>query len=228
MGQYRLWLHHRAIDQNLQIQYKTHKQELSEIDKLIARLEKTAMSTDNALLTVLMHQIKHQEHTTSKITDTTGAQPERNGIPQENPNGQKYQAPPPSNYGQQGRGLRTTDPLPSPQTTHVSPELLAWSHRPNFATQDRDISEEQFLSADATPILPATTDHLLPNDLTAFLDQEPQENRQPPWWLRNLMQSPGEEQEAQQTTPIDQQSRQTNQRVEHWFARRARLVHFDE
>jgi hypothetical protein len=219
MGQYRLWLHYRAIEQNLQKQHKTHKQELSEIDEQIARLGKTAMPTDNVLLTMLMQQLKLQEHTTY---NTTGVQPEHNGTPLENANGQKYQTPPPSNYGIR----RTTDPSPLPQPPHVSPGLLAWGHLPNFATQDIHIPEEHLLSGDAIPISPATTDRL-PNDLTALLDQEPQ-HRQLPWWLRNLMQPPHEEQEPQQTTPIDQQSRHTNQRVEHWFARRTRLVHFDK
>jgi hypothetical protein len=223
MGQYRLWLHHRAIDQNLHEQQLTHKQELSEIDEHIARIEKTATPTNNALLSMLMQQLQLQEHATSNITDTTGT---HNGVPQENTHSQKYQTPPPSNYGQQGSVPQTADPRLAPRPPHIYPGLLAWGHLPNFSTQDIHISEAP--SADPVSILPTATDHPLPSDLHPLLDPKPQANERLPWWLRNLAQSPHEEQEPQQTHPIDEQRIHTNQRIQHWFARRTRLVHYDK
>jgi hypothetical protein len=226
MGQYRLWLHHRKIGQNLRDQQITHKRELSQVDEHIAHLEKIAMPTNNALLSMLMQQLKLQEHTTSKITDTAATQPAHNGVPQENAHSQNYQKPPPSNYGQQGSVPQMADSRLAPRPPHIYPGLLAWGHLPNFSTQDIHIAEEP--SADPVPMLPATTDHLLPGDLHSLLDPKPQVNKQFPWWLRNLTQSSQEEQEPQQTNPIDEHRIHTNQRIEHWFARRTRLVHYDK
>ena len=226
MGQYRLWLHHRVIDQELRGQQTTRQKELSEIDKHIARLEKIALPTNNTLINILIQQIEHQAYTTSKITDNTATQPEPNGAPQENANGLKYQTPPPSNYGQQGSDLQTVNPRPAPRPLHAYPGLLAWGHLPNFSTQDIYIPEEP--SADPSPPLLAETDHLLPSDFHTLAEQKPQINERLPWWLRNLMQSSHEDQELQETTPIDQPNKYTNRRVEHWFARRTRLVHYDQ
>jgi hypothetical protein len=226
MGQYRLWLHHRTIDQDLRDQLLTHKRELSEVDEHIACLEKTAMPTNNALLSMLTQQFKLQEHTTSNRTDTTATQLALNGTPQENTHIQNYQTPPPSNYGLQGNIPQTADPGFAPRPPHVYPGLLAWGHLPNFSTQDIRISEAP--SADSVPLVPATTDHPLPSDLHTLLDPESQVNERLPWWLRNLVQSPPEEQEPQQTHSTDEQRIHTNQHIEHWFARRTRLIHYDK
>jgi hypothetical protein len=210
MGQYQLWLDHREIDQNLRRKQTTYKQELSKIDEHIARIENAAMQKHNALLTALMQQLKPQEHTTSKVTDTGGPQPEHNGATQANTNSQNYQTPPPSNYGQ--------------QKTSVAPALLTWDHRPNADTQDIHTAEDEVLSADTMPVLPAATDH------HTLVDHESQQSGQAslPWWLRNLVQITHEEQEPQPTAPIDQQSIQTNQHVERWFMRRTKLVRYNE
>jgi len=226
MGQYRLWLHHRTIDQNLREQQITHKQELSEIDEHIANLEEKAIPTNNPLLIMLMQQSKLQEYTNSKIPDITASQLEHNGARQESANKQKYQTPPPSNYGQQDNDLQTVDPRLTAQPSHISSGLLAWEHLANFSTQDIHLSAAQ--SADSTPILPAAADHHLPSDLHTCMEQKPQINEQLPWWLRDLMLSPPPEQEPPLPGPIDQYSIQTNQRVGLWFARRTRLVHYDK
>ena len=241
MGQYRLWLHYRAIDQSLQEQQTTHKQELSEIDQCVARIEKTAPSTNNAILTMLMQQINLQERLTDHITDTTDAKPEH---PHINTNHQIYQTLPPSNYGQEGSNLQMIDPGPAPQPIHVFPDLLAWNHLPNFAVQDIHIPEEPSQVPIST--LPAATDRHLPGDLHTSPEPHPQANEQLPWWLRNLLQSPQEEQEPPQTTPQRRGGGQDwslsgaslypgtgphpqiDQGAGHWFARRTRLVHYDE
>lgn len=216
MGQYRLWLQQREVEQNLRKQQITCKQELSEIDEHIARIEKTTRQTSNALLTALMQHINMQKPATSQRTDTTGAQSEYNGATQETAHAQKYQTPPPSNYGQ--------------QMTPVSPPLLAWSHLPNFDTQDISISEEEILSADVIPVLPEEKNNLLPGDFSTLFEQEkPEENQASlPWWLRRLMQNNHEEQKPQEIASIDQQDTDPNQRVERWFARRTRLLHYNE
>jgi hypothetical protein len=213
MGQYQAWLNHREIDQNLRRKQITYKQELSKIDEHIARIENTAMQKDNALLNALIQQLKIQEHITSKITGTGGTQPEHNGATQANTNSQNYQTPPPPNYGQQN---------PS-----VSPALL---HPPHFAAQDTSTSEDAVLSADTIPVLPAATDHLQPSNRHTLVDRDLQTSGPVslPWWPRNLMQTTHKEPEPQSTTPIDQQSIQTNQRVERWFMRRTKLVHYHE
>jgi len=216
MGQYRLWLQHRAIDQHLRVKHTTYTQELSEINEHIARLEQNAISTNNALVTMLMQQIAHQEQTTTRITEITEAtQPEQNNTPQESVNSQTYPTPLPYNNGQ--------------SNTFTPPTPLAPGYLPNFAAQNI-YSPEETPSVDATLASPETTDYYLPNDLNTLPAQKPQENVLPPlpWWLRNLMQPTHEVQEPLQMLPIDQQSTYTNKRVEHWFARRTRLMNYDK
>ena len=172
-----------------------------------------------SLLAALMQQISAQRDAISKEADTIITPSEQNGATSEHTHHQQQQVPPPSNYGQ--------------QSTSVSPALLAWSQLPNFNTHEIHISEEQILPADALPILPDATDHLLPSDLNNLFDDEPGgTQRSLPWWLRSIMrtphQEPQEEAEPQKTAPVDQQSMHVNQRVERWFARRNKLVHNSE
>lgn len=230
MGQYRLWLHHRTIDQNLREQQVTHIQELSAINEHIARIENAKPSTTNTIITMLMQQLNSLENTNSGFTDITSIQPERNGAPQENADTKKHQTPPPSNYGLQGDNLQTTNPTLGPRSQHTLPGLLAWSSLPNFTDQELDVPEEP--SATPNSIQPATTYHLSPADLHSLQEPHTQTNEQLPWWLRNLMQSPQEEYEPSQPTPqLGSEAYphpQGDQYVGHWFARRTRLVHYDE
>lgn len=216
MGQYRLWLQHREVDQDLRTQQAAYEQELTEIDEHIARIEQTTMHTSNALLTALMQQIHGQKQSISERVDETYIQTNYNGRIHSVVEGQIYHVPSPSIYGQ--------------SSTSVSPALLAWSQLPNFDTHEIHISEEHSLPENALPILPDVTDHLLPSDLNSVLEQDLQKDgqRSLPWWLRNIMKSAQEEQEPQKTAPIDPQSMRTNQRVERWFARRNKLAHRNE
>ncbi len=238
MVQYRLWLHHREVDQHLRGQQLRYEQELAEIDEHVARIEKIAVQKDNALLTALIEQINTQEHINNHRTDTTQTQPEHNGAMQTSLNGQKYQTPPPSNYGQQGWDGRPADPdlrhqaqgRREARSLHVPPASSTWGDLPHFATQDMYTSEEELPLSDARAIPPETTDFPLPNDPNTPVDHNLQKNELDllPWWLRHLMQTTPEEQEPPPTAPIDQQSTRTNERVERWFTRRTRLVHYDE
>ena len=216
MGQYRLWLQHRAIDQNLRVKHTMYTQELSEINEHIARLEQTAIPTNNALVTMLMQQIAHPEQTTTRTTEITEVvQPEQNNASQESVNRQTYPTPLPYTNGQ--------------SNTFISPAPPAPGYLPNFATQ-HIYSPAETPSADATLASPETTNYHLPDNLNTLPAQKPQENVLPPlpWWLRNLMQPTHEVQEPLQMLPIDQQSIHTNKRIEHWFARRTRLMHYDK
>jgi hypothetical protein len=216
MGQYRLWLHHREIDQDLHTQQAAYDQELAAIDEQIAHIENTAMQSSNALVIALIQQFHAQKEANSKEADTIITPPEQDETIHETAPHRQRQVPLPSNYGQ--------------QSTSVSPALLAWSQLPNFNTHEIHISEEHILPADVLPMLPDATDHLLPSDLNSLFDDEPKDTqRSLPWWLRSIMRTPHEEpEEPQKTAPIDQQSMHINQRVERWFARRNKLLHNSE
>lgn len=230
MGQYRLWLHYRTIDQNLRGQQVTHIQELSEINEHIARIEKTKPSTNNAIITMLMQQLTSQGNTNSDFADGTSIQPERNGAPQENADTKKHQTPPPSNYGLQGDNLPMTNPTLGPEPQHTLPGLLAWNSLPNFTYQELDIPEEPSATSNST--LSATTYHLSPTDLHSSQEPRPQANEHLPWWLRNLTQPTQEEYEPPQPAPqLGDEAYphpQTDQHAGLWLARRTRLIHYDE
>jgi hypothetical protein len=214
MGQYMLWMHHREIDQHLRGKQTIYEQELAEIDERIARIEKTAMQTNNALLTMLMQQIRFQEYTTNKVTVTTGTQPEYSGARQESTNSQNYQTPPSSNYGQ--------------PSTPATPPSSAWNQLLNLNAQEMPLPDKQMLSAETAPVRPEELDPQPANDLHTLFKQELLKNAQPslPWWLRNLMQNTNADQETQEIPPIDQQSIPTNPPVERETVRRTRLIHY--
>ena len=90
MGQYRLWLHHREIDQDLHKQQTSYKQELAEIDERIAHIEKTAIQGHNALFAALTQHIKLQEH----ANYTTEVSPEYSSATQESANGHEKSTSP--------------------------------------------------------------------------------------------------------------------------------------
>jgi len=210
MEQYRLWLHHREIDQDLHKQKTSYEQELAEIDEDIARIEKTAIQGHNALFAALMQHIKLQEHA-NHITEVS---PEYSSVTQEIANGQTYQAPPPANSEQ--------------QSSTVSPALPAWDQFSNLDTQDIYRIEEKIVPVDAKQVLSEATDDLLPTDLNTLFEQEPQKYVQPslPWWLRNRLQ---ENQKPQQTAPIYQpKAPVAHPRTEPLFARRTRLIPYNE
>lgn len=214
MGQYRLWLHHREIDQYLRGQQIINEQELAGIDERIARIEKTAMQTSNALLNALMQQLHIQEHTTPKITEISGVQSEFNAIRQESTNSQIYQTPPASNYEQQG--------------ISVFPPLSVWSQLLNLNAQETSLPNNQMLSAETVPVQPEETHPQSANQFNTLFRQEPQKNVQPPlpWWLRDLTQNTNEEQETQEMESVDQQSTPTNPLEERSVVRRTRLIHY--
>jgi len=215
MGKYHLWLQHREVDQHLRRQHLTCQQELSEIDEQIARLQKKTRQLNNALITALVEQLNKQEQPTTVKVDTIEAQPEHNEVTRESAHDQTYQ----------------TIPLldSRPQNSTLSPPLL-WNYLPNYDTQDISIAEEEIISADVIPVLPEEADDLLPSDFSTLFDREPPENVQPslPWWLRNIEQTLNGDPQPPLTAFIDQQRMHANQRVERWFARRIRLVHYDE
>jgi hypothetical protein len=237
MVQYRLWLHHREVDQHLRGQQLKYEQELAEINEHIARIEKMAVHKDNALLTALTQQINIQEHINNQRADTIQVQPEHSGATQTSLNRQKYQTPP-STYGQKGWDGRPTDPALRREAQgrrqvrpqHAPPASSTWGDLPNFATQDTYTSEAELPSLDTGTLLPETTEFPLSSDLNTPVDHKTQKNDLDllPWWLRHLMHNTPGEQEPQQTAPIDQQSMHTNEGVERWFTRRTRLVHYDE
>ena len=232
MVQYRLWLHHREVDQHLRGQQLTYKKELTEIDEHIASIEKMAMQADNALLKALIQQLNSHDHT----TETKRRQIALNGTIQAEQNNQKHPAPPALHYGQQvwDEPQPVHDPKQQPphdpkaQPLHSSPASSIWGEVPNFATQETHTAEQEILSLDTISVLPEATDSPLSSAPNS--DHEPEQNETDllPWWLRHLMQATPEEQDLPQTAPIDQQSTNTNERVERWFTRRTKLVHYDE
>jgi hypothetical protein len=214
MGQYRLWLHHRGIDQHLRGQQIIYEQELAVIDERITRIEKTARQTKNALLTALMQHLYIQEQPTNKLIATRGTQSEYNAATQESTNSKQYQTPPLSNYGQ--------------QSIPTSPPLSAWSQLLNLNAQELPLSDKPVPPAETVPLRPEEFHSQSANDPHTYLKQDHQKNALPPlpWWLRNLTQNDNEEQETQEMAPIDEQSTPTDPSVERQFARRTRLIHY--
>src|SRR2546430_15425477 len=58
MGQYRLWLHHREIDQLIQAQLKTLVKELARVDEQISLLANNTLQVDNVIIQALLKEFQ--------------------------------------------------------------------------------------------------------------------------------------------------------------------------
>jgi len=58
MGQYRLWLQHREIDQLLHAQLKTLVKELTQVDEQIGLLASNTLQVDNVIIQTLLKELQ--------------------------------------------------------------------------------------------------------------------------------------------------------------------------
>lgn len=211
MKQYRLWLYHRQVDQDLRGQYRTYEEKLAKIDGQIAHLEKSVRPTNNEFLRFLMQEANFQEQENSQTIKTVLTQPGHNGATQEQT---------------QRRFQPLSPPSSGPRNIPVPPSELTWSGHFPLGVQEAHLSEESRISTHAIPVLPEMLAQPLPNDSITPVDQELSQNEQVslPWWLRDLMSTTNGEEKTQQAMPVDQQATHTNQRVERWFTRRSTLT----
>jgi hypothetical protein len=106
-----------------------------------------------------------------------------------------------------------------PQRGSVSPALFGWGNLPNFDTNNIHHATTHAQNQQIAPQFQQPDDDLLPQDLSAFTDDNNQTDPQisVPWWLRDTY--PASKENPQSTQPIDQLSRRTNQYVQRWFER---------
>jgi hypothetical protein len=209
MGQYRLWLHLRKVVHDLHLQQTTLEQQLALIDEQIAQIQRSTLHTNNALFTSLL------QHTTTQPSINTSLY---------------AQLPTPNNAPS-----NQTIPHPLPPEESESPHNwmpFAWNHIPEaLADYNTDTLEHNStteirpLSTNGSSIIPTTSKHhtfdRASSHINHRLSLEDEVTATLPWWLRNTMLVPSDDQQTQSTTPIDRQSVQTNQRVERWFSRRS-------
>ncbi len=212
MGQYRLWLHYREIDQHLGAQLKTREAELAKIDEEITRLEATTSLEDNAIIGALFTQLYERDTPASMALPPV--------FSQESPVSTAITPVLSAELAETtGADAATWNEEKLPVNT-VSPALFAWSNLPNFDSQNVQPTAST-PSRELSQVAPDPAANLLPTDISAFVEAH---NRtfpqvQIPWWLRETLQPPPLAEESHQSNPVDQQSKRTNQLVQRWFAR---------
>ena len=204
MGQYQQWLHYREVEQQLQAQLETLKQELLELQtqaQCLERQEREAFPGESANQ-ILYALAAHFSEQSAPLKSTYTGMPQ---MPQ-----------PPSSS-------ETGPPAPLAQAPEtMSSALFGWSNLPNFGPPEMS---PEAATSDIPPAPPssnlplASIPHsdmgLLPQDMPAFFDQQtPTEARiELPHWFPNLTSASGS------NGPIDQESVRNNRLVQRWIER---------
>lgn len=207
MRQYQQWLHYREVEQQLQTQLETLKQELLQLQARARCLERQgpeAFPSEPAnpiLYALAAHFSEQAAPLRSTSTDT--------GMPQTPQPTSSSQAAPP------------TLPAPTQAPETMSSALFGWSNLPNFGPQAMPPEAATNATPPAHPSSnsPPSPTHshmaLLPEDMPAFFDQHtPTEPRiELPYWFRNLTTASGTK------GPVDQESIRNNRLVQRWVER---------
>jgi hypothetical protein len=199
MGQYKLWLHYREIDQQLRAQLAQLTADLDALKRQTQDLPQDLSAlSDNPILLALLAQA------------TPSAAPPLPQIPTNTP---------------EDAIRENTEEI----GIAVSHALHAWTSLPNFDSQHLPVPPPVSSPEMSTEAVVAISSHpelgLLPDDLTTFVDEHTQTApiRTLPWWLRN---SPDILKQEGQL--FDQQSERTNHLVERWLERWGRRQNAQE
>jgi hypothetical protein len=205
MGQYRLWLQHREIDQLLRAQLKTLVNELARVDEQISLLANPTSQGDNVIIRALLKE----------------CQLEPSPVPVPDVPIQAISSP----VGD----LSLIDSVDLQEQTpgSVSSALFTWGHLPKFASPGmQNLTRDTALSQPVPPT-PLSAENLLPTDIQTFVAAHgPAALRtNPPRRLSDIICSSHEIPNDSSISPMDQQSVRINQGVERWFERR---THFPQ
>jgi len=206
MGQYRLWLHHREIDQLLHAQLKTLVKELARVDEQISLLTYITLQVDNVIIQALLKEF----------------QVEASPVPPVQAISSQAQSSPISDVAL-ADAVDVQDQHPPDS---VSSALFTWGHLPNFVSQDIQDSTRQTALSEPMPPTPLSIENLLPADMQTSVEAH---NLTAPetkntHCLPNSIRPPHSMRSDSPASSVDQQSIRVNQGVERWFERRTRFT----
>ncbi len=208
MGHYQQWLHYREVEQQLQTQLETLKQELLQLQTRAQCLEQQGPEalpgeSANPILYALAAHFSEQVVPLRSTSTYTGM----------------LQTPPPTSSSE---AAPPTLPAPTQAPETISSALFGWSNLPNFGPQEMPPEAATNATPPAHPSsnsppspIPHSDMALLPEDMPAFFDQHtPTEPRiELPHWFGNLTTAPGTK------GPVDQESIRNNRLVQRWIER---------
>jgi len=204
MGQYQEWLHYREVDQQLQAQLETLEKELAQLQEHACVLEQSvgppcadAPPSPETSPPQIFLQIDNQ--IVFALADSLNRHP----------------------------SILSPGTAPKTPAEPISPALFAWSHLPNFGTQEEPVEAPGADHSNMDQPLPATPHPdlaSLPEDMSIFFDQQDQTEPQLeiPRWLRNITRA------RHPDGPIDQETIRTNRLVQRWLERWGRYPESQE
>ncbi|QBD81993.1 hypothetical protein EPA93_40860 [Ktedonosporobacter rubrisoli] len=214
MGQYRLWLHYREVDQQLRAQLKRLEEELAQLQEQVNHQQDSASYENNTIiraLSSLQHDRAHFEAALDTSSYLASHAPAEN-IPAESSEPLSAFSPAAQVNGVDQKQL----------TAILSQALFAWSKLPNFDTGEMQMPSFDFDVSAFSPPTPRPEADLLPEDIAAFFTTQGEE---PPPTLSHQPPHPQPEAElpssagSASTSPVDKQSMRTNQLIQRWFER---------
>jgi hypothetical protein len=234
MGQYSRWQHYQEVDRRLRAELEALEAELNHLQNSIEDHTSMRPSSPDAEVptgeatpqtgNIIIHALASSLNGFIS-TSEQALQQGRNPAPQfspphaSTPNGLHQQATT-SNSASTATGNATR---PTPGET-ISPALMNWGRLPNFDTPEIE-GATPVIEQQSVPATPHPEIVLLPEDLSAFLDEhartEPQ--LQLPWWLRPAASNATAQSSTDMPASTDLERLRTNKLVQRWMERRRRL-----
>lgn len=207
MGQYRLWLQYREIDQLLSAQLKTLVNDLAQIDEQIRLLANSTVQVDNMIIQALLKEV----------------QVDSSFVP--------IPAMPVQAIASPAVDLTLVDTvdLQDQGQPSASSAIFSWGRLPNSASLELDMqnpTRETALSPSAS-WTPLSTENLFSPDIESFVATYSSTPSQTKITRRfpDVISPTDEISSNGSSCPVDQQSIRINQGVERWFKRR---THFPQ
>jgi len=203
MGQYRLWLQHREIDQLLRAQLKALVNELAQIDEQIRLLANSTVQVDNVIIQALLKEFLV----------------ERSSIPVPDAPVQAISSP------AVDLTLVDTVDLEDQKQSTGSSALFTWGGFPSFALLNMQNPTKGTTLSEHVPISPLSTENLLPPDIQKFVAAySPAPQMKNTRKLTDITSPAHQVASDGPASPVDQQSIRVNQGIERWFERRTHIL----
>lgn len=204
MGQYRLWLQHREIDQLLRAQLKTLVNELAQVDEQIRLLASSTIEVDNVIIQALLKEFE------------VG----KSSVPVPDASIQAILSP------AVDLTLVNTADLQEQKQPSGSSVPFTWGHLPSFTSRTMQNSATETTLSQRVPPTPLSTENLLPSDIQKFVAAySPAAPQMKTTRKLTDITSPAHQVAGNgPASPVDQQSIRVNQGVERWFERRIHIL----
>ena len=235
MGQYQRWLHYQEVGRHLRAALEALETELTTLQQLMqdhpmmktsssngeASTGQAALQTQNIIIRALDASLNGYSSTSDHALHEAGNPSVHLPFASSTTiNGFNEQQIATSNSALTSTG----NPIQPKGADTISPPLMNWGALPNFGPHEIEgatpVTQQQ-----GVPLTPHPEIVLLPEDMSAFIDEHARTDPQLglPWWLRSRTPGVPAQRTAGRPASIDSEPALTDQQVQRWMERREHL-----